>query len=527
MAPQCGEVPSRFAIRSLWVLAGAAVGLLLLSRLVKVSMFFDGGIYATVARNLAEGRGSVWRLHFSETLFPVFSEHPPLMIWLQALGFAVFGDSLAVDKGFSLLTFVLCAALLSGIWMRLHPQDPPMRSAFPFVLVLVLVSGRVDWGFANGLLENLLAVFTLAAVLAVLVAQGPPQHDRPGRRRLLMAVAGLAVSLAVLTKGPVGLFPLATPAIHALVFRQSRVGTVVADTLVMLSVVVLSFGALLSFDAARDAIGRYLDAQLFASLSGGRGRYGGGLDVLRKILGVTGLAIVIVSLLALAGRTLHIAPADAGLQRLRRRRAVFLLVVGLSASLPIGLSPRVANFYFNPSLFFLAGGLGVLGAPYLLAILARLGEGWARGLFAGSLAALLGSAVVVVLQIGRPGTDERPIAQAAAIGRVACPSGVGCDLNLAACGEVWEDWALHTYLQRHHRISMARAADRDTTFVLTTRDCRTAPGYTDTGIDVSPYRLLKRDAGPPAQSSDAFRRVVARETIVLDTAVRRPGIARE
>lgn len=496
MNPGARGLPPALAIRSLWLIAAAAVGALLLARLVRVSMFFDGGIYASVARNLAEGRGGVWRLHFSDALFPVFSEHPPLMMWLQALAFSTFGDGIAVEKGFSLLTFVICAVLLFRLWLRLHDRDPAMRLAFPLALVLVLVSGRLAWGFANGLLENLVAVFSLTAVLAILVAQGASPRRAPGRRALLMATAGVAVSLSMLTKGPVGLFPLATPAIHWLVFRQSPLRSVVADTLVMLSVIVAFFGALLSFDASREAIGRYLDAQLFASLSGDRGRDGGGPYVVRKILGINGYALLVVALLALAGRRVLGAAEDAGLRRLRWQRAAFLLLVGLSASLPIGLSPRVANFYFNPSLFFFGSGLAVLGAPYLLAVLARLNARQAKRLFVGALAAVLASAAVVARDFGRPGADERTIAQAAAIGQTVCPSGARCGASLAACGEIWEDWALHTYLQRHFRLGMARAADLDATFLLTQPGCPAAPGTTDTGVDVSPYRLLKRN-GPP------------------------------
>ena len=43
-------------------------------------MFIDGLYYATIARNLSEGIGSLWFLHFTETSFNIFHEHPPLAI---------------------------------------------------------------------------------------------------------------------------------------------------------------------------------------------------------------------------------------------------------------------------------------------------------------------------------------------------------------------------------------------------------------------------------------------------------------
>lgn len=486
--------------RPLWLLAAAAVALLSLAQLVQVSMFFDGGIYATVARNLAIGRGEPWRLHFSDTLFPLFSEHAPLMMWLQALGFVVFGDHIAVEKGFSLAMFAIALVLLHRIWSTLHADDPTMRAAFPFAVVLLLVSGRVGWGFANGMLENPLTVFTLAAVLAILVARGDAARDRPALRWALMAAAGVAVVLAVLTKGPVGLFPLATPALHWIVFRRSALRTVIVDTLVMAAVVGLAFGALWSVEAAREAINRYLDAQLRSSLSGQRGRYGGGLLVVPKLLGINGTAIVIVSLLWVAGRRRVPGAAEAALRPARRRRAAFLLLVALSASLPIGLSPRVSNFYFNPSVCFYASCLATLGAPTLMAALAGLGARGRTLLTAGASLALLAAVVVVVRNVGTPGVDARTIAQAAAIAARACPGpdapdATRCRTTIAACGPVWEDWALHTYLQRVHRLSLAKAAEVEATLVVTDAGCPVAPGYRDTGVDVAPYRLLERTPG--------------------------------
>jgi 4-amino-4-deoxy-L-arabinose transferase-like glycosyltransferase len=492
---ESGAVLDPIAIRSLWIFTAAVVSLLLLARLVQVSMFFDGGIYASIARNLAEGRGGAWSLHFSETLFPVFDEHPPLMMWLLAAAFYAFGDSIAVEKCFSLLMFLISAALLFRIWLRLHPDDPSMRLAFPLALVLLLASGGVANSFINGMLENLVTPLSLAAVLAILAAHDSSASGKAGQRFFLMSVAGIAVSLSVLTKGPVGLFPLATPGIHWLVFRQASFKSVVVDSLLMLSVVALFFGALLSFDSSRGAIVRYLEGQLLSSLSGARGRSGGGLGVVRKILMANGLSLVTVALVTIAGWRLRAGLSNDGLQRLRLKRAVFLLVVGLSASLPIGLSPRVSNFYFNPSLFFFTPGFAVLIAPYLLTGLARLSQRHGQLLFAGSLSVLLGSIAIVAFNFGRPGTHERKLAQVYAIKSVVCPSKPDCNLTISACNEVWEDWALHTYLQRFFRISIAKAADSDATYMVANDSCRAVTGFRDTGINVSPYFLMQRLPG--------------------------------
>ena len=52
-------MPSRTVMNAVWLLLLGAICLQIIVQLVHVSMFFDGGIYATLARNLAEGRGSM------------------------------------------------------------------------------------------------------------------------------------------------------------------------------------------------------------------------------------------------------------------------------------------------------------------------------------------------------------------------------------------------------------------------------------------------------------------------------------
>jgi hypothetical protein len=46
-------------------------------------MFVDGLIYATISKNLSAGLGSFWHLHFTDSIFPVFSTHPPLSFGLE------------------------------------------------------------------------------------------------------------------------------------------------------------------------------------------------------------------------------------------------------------------------------------------------------------------------------------------------------------------------------------------------------------------------------------------------------------
>ncbi|QLF71719.1 glycosyltransferase family 39 protein (plasmid) [Peteryoungia desertarenae] len=485
-------MPSRTVMNAVWLFLLGAICLQILVQLVHVSMFFDGGIYATLARNLAEGRGSMWAPYLSDTLFPTFAEHPPLMFWLQAIGFQLFGDSIAVEKGFSFLTFILCALLLFQIWKRLNKDDVLVQAGFPFALMLALIAGRVNWGFANGLLDNLLAVFTLTAVLLLVVAYDRPAPIASVRRLALVSAAGLAICMSLMTKGPVGLFPLAVPAIDWLVFRRQSFLAMVIDSLVIALVIGLFLGLLYAFDPSREALGRYVSAQLVSSLSGARGHYGGGLYVFRKILGVNGYSLAILAAAAFAAWRWKLGKNAPEKTRTRLKRAAFLILVGMSASLPIGLSPRVANFYFNTSLLLYSAGFAILVAPVFMDGLSRLREHQSKFLGFGSLLFFVASILLVVANIGRPGADARTIEQAALIEEFVCSDETNCRPLISACQNAWQDWALHTYMQRFYKISIAKQADVDADFVIADETCSSLPGHKDTGIDISPYLLLER-----------------------------------
>lgn len=490
--PSGPQTPSRKVVTSLWILLAASVCSLLLVKLVQLSFYFDGGIYAGVARNMAEGVGSAWSPYFSQTLFPVFAEHPPFMMWVESLGFMVFGDTIAVEKSFSLLTFAVAGVLLFKMWMRLHDGDVVMQRAAPIALFMVLIAGRMKWGFANGMLENQLIIFTLSAVLLIVTAYDRRLGVSSLSRVSLIACAGLAISLAVFTKGPVGLFPLATPAIYWFCFRRPSFAAVVLDSLILVAIVVLLFLVLWSFDASREATQRYLAAQLLPSLAGDRGNFGGGLSAVRNLIGVNGYSFAITALVLVVFRRWNMAVPDAVLRKKRMQSAAFLLLVGCSASFPILASPRVTNFYFNPSLPYFSTGFCVLCAPVLLGGLSRLGERWQNRLWIASSVFLAASVVIVGLNFGRMGGDKRVIENASAIAEAVCgASKTACRQTVSACGKVWEDWPLHTYLQRYYKVSMAPEPSAAIKYLVADESCQLDSTYAATGVKLFPYRLLQ------------------------------------
>lgn len=449
----------------LWLLLSVVLSLHFLPRLLTQSMFFDGLIYASIARNLAGGDGSLWHLRFSETLFPDFAEHPPLGIWLQAAAFRVFGDTLAVEKSLALLQLALGGGLLFAIVKRLLRGRGDAHCIAILSLVLALVAGRLSWTFANNMLESTLTLFALVAVYLGIAAC---EAESRGRRAGLAGMAGLCVAAALLAKGPVGLFPLAAIGLYWLVYRRPSLPEALLLTAAMVAGLALVLFGLWQIDAGRAYLSRYAEQQVFSSLSGARGETGGRLHAMKTLLRMLAypllLAALAVPLRRLArGRGRQVRPEDrAG------KAGWFLLLVGLSASLPILASPRVWSFYFTPSLPFYGAAIAVWIAPAALGGLAALDARPLRLLRGGLLVVAVIAAGFGLSRFGAPGEDAGLIEAAAAVAEAACPVGRPCAAVVSTCPVVWQDWQLHGYLQRHHRIALkegTRAAKPDSIFI--------------------------------------------------------------
>ncbi len=196
-----------------YALVAGAFAVLTIPRMAQIGMFLDGVIYAAIARNLSEGIGTFWFPSYTSTL-PVFHDHPPLAFGLQGAAFAIVGDHVAVERVYSILMGGLVALLMVLIW-RSTVRD----STYDWLpVVFWLLPAGVTWSVANNMLETTQTVFTTLAVLAFVRSLESARASYGWA-----SVAGLSVLGAVLTKGPVGLFPLAAPVILALVMRHHTV----------------------------------------------------------------------------------------------------------------------------------------------------------------------------------------------------------------------------------------------------------------------------------------------------------------
>ena len=93
-------MPDRDGVRQLgWWLALLVAAGFLLPRLASWGTYVDGTLYATIARNMAEGRGASWDPFYTECIHQHFSDHPPLGLILNGQPFSAI---------FNLVLIVFC-----------------------------------------------------------------------------------------------------------------------------------------------------------------------------------------------------------------------------------------------------------------------------------------------------------------------------------------------------------------------------------------------------------------------------------
>jgi 4-amino-4-deoxy-L-arabinose transferase-like glycosyltransferase len=167
---------------------------------------YDDAAYAHEARNILQS-GDWWTLNLNGS--PDFDK-PPLFIWLLALSFKIFGitDVAAKVPGviFGWATIVLVYFLAREIF--LDDEDNKWLAAFS---MLCLATTQYFLKYSSHAMTDV--PFTFFFTLAVYF------YLRGLKNGIFLLASGAAVGLAMLTRSPMGFFPLAIIVFH-LVFRR-------------------------------------------------------------------------------------------------------------------------------------------------------------------------------------------------------------------------------------------------------------------------------------------------------------------
>ncbi|HEY2894547.1 MAG TPA: glycosyltransferase family 39 protein [Pirellulales bacterium] len=455
-------------------------------------MSLDGITYAAIARNMAEGLGSFWKPAYTATLLPEFFEQPPLAIGLQSLAFRVVGDQWWLERLYSVLTAIPTAVFVALIWRQVFRQTESVKQFAWLPIVLWILMPSWFWIYRHNFLENTLTVFTTAAVYAILRA-----CESSKRSWVWATLAGLAIVAAVGSKGPVGLFPLATPLLAQLTLRCCAPRRFAGVQVVLLTVLAIALGLVLANPPAREFLTRYFHQQIVDSLQGQRetndspvGRFQLVVDLCWDL----GLSFAVAFLVRWpVRRQVTLLGADEV-----RPATRFFLLSALSASLPIMISPKQSAYYAAASWPLYCLALAAWCAPAAESVARAASAKFALERFF-TLTWRAAAVLALLITAGAPLWWKHPLRDGelmADVDRLA--QIVGEHQTIAVGPELQREWSLQAYLFRRHYISVAVAGVCQ--FRLEAAEVPPATSDPSVAAGLSQFRLYRLAGSKPAPS---------------------------
>ncbi|MFK7808165.1 MAG: ArnT family glycosyltransferase [Saprospiraceae bacterium] len=459
--------------------------ILFVAELLEKSMFIDGVWYAVISNNLANGVGSFWQPQFSSTIFSEFHEHPPLIFGIQALFFKLFGNHFLTERIFSAVLYILLALTITSLWRKALPKTASYRYLI-FLPLILWQANIVNYFFlpAN-LLDTPLAILSALAIYSLWIS------TRSKNPLSYLILAGVILGLSILTKGVTGLFPLAFILLHWVLFRPYDWKNMVVRSLMVVASLTLFFAILFLFiPSSVDSLKKYLDVQLLASLSGERRLYyyqTNRLYIIGQLFWALLPMISFSLVIVLLEKALRLNPVVN--KRLNKRTALLFILIGLSASLPIMISPRQALPYLIPSLVYFSLAVGVWTAPKVEALLK-----WLRSrqfpfikiieLSAFSLC-FLGSFLIIKNFDTSNNRDLEVIEDAKTIGNLTGPNQI--------ISSTTYDMYISGYLMRFHNINLD-TVNREYQYLITKKEePLTSPKFNIVAVETNKYLIYKRN----------------------------------
>ena len=420
-----------------WLLLIGLFLILVSKSLLTEGMFFDGVTYASISRNMAEGQGTFWNPHYTQTLYPEFRQHPPLVLGMEALAFKAFGDHLWVEKAYSVLMFLLSGLFIALIWKRTTNN---IRWAW-LPLLFWLAMPLVTWCATNNMLENTMSVFVLLSVYLMIVG-----YQR--NRKIWLILAALALLLAFLTKGFTGLFPLVFPILYC-AFDQKRkwIQGPIDSLILLVSMAVFAGIMFLAFPKSLPYLKDYIQLQVI----------GGGLHettvssrfyivfcLLQQLIApfVIVLALVICKAKNKVNNKVFEFPLD------KSWFSIFL-ILGLLGVFPIMVSVKQRDFYMLAALPFFALACGHITLSMVTLWLPKMPPKVYKWISFVAAGVVLIGLVLNIVHFGKYGRDEALIEEVKA--QIAAADG---KTIIEITPEEYTQWAKHAYYMRYGKISL-------------------------------------------------------------------------
>jgi 4-amino-4-deoxy-L-arabinose transferase-like glycosyltransferase len=460
---------------ALLLLAAGICAALLLPALFMDGMFSDGTQYAAVSRNFAEGSGTFWSPHYTQTLFPVFTEQPPLMFFLQGLFFKLFGNSMYTERVYCAVAALITAILLMRTWKLITKEN---NSSW-YALLLWFTSPVIFYTYTENLEEGTMTVFVILAFNAVLKGLASGQHRH-------WLIAGGWLLAAGLTKGVQGMFLLSAPFWAWIILKQGTSKQFLTRSALIAALPALFAVVALLTPVIRDSIGEYFASRFTKTFSGETAHSRSHFHMLFELLIDALPAIALTVIMLIAGRK---TPMLGVSWHGKKRMIFFLLACGFSGILPLLVTLEQRGFYLATPLPLLLLALALLAQPVALRLThaVRGRSVLARALTAAGVLVIAGVLVLTGLLAGTPRRDAQKIA---ALHEIAAITGE--DQIVRSTDALNSDWGFIAYGQRYHRLSFTEQNRPELAWLITEKGADPGAEYAAVPLQTPLYDLFRR-----------------------------------
>lgn len=417
------------------------VSLIFLPRLFSLDQFFDGVMYAAIARNFAAGEGSLFRLFYHHG-YHFFWDHPPLAIWLHSLFYRVFGDFFVLDRIYGYAMTFCSVYVMAKIWFRLVPN---YKSIVWWPIFLFFIQALTWWTSVNNMLELTMGFFTLASVYFWIYSF---TNNKKWETQVLSLLALFANVLALLAKGPVGLFPIVTPLLLLMTGKKTK--SFVTACVGAFGLGALLVGLLSQFlpDQANEYLRTYFEIQVLGNLEDrGHTEFNYRRSVFRSLINNL-LPLIAICIIQIKRKSEKIESCSVWF-----KWSLFFLTLGVSASFPIAFSHKQSGYYLYPSTFFYGLATAFFSMPLAVSLDKFVSSRAVikKRLVAGGYVILFASCVLAIAA-PRKFDQRREFVYDLAPYLVNLDS--TSEKKVSLCGkELYGDWAAMAYGQRFFRMS--------------------------------------------------------------------------
>jgi len=451
------------------------VSIILLSTLVKEGMFMDGLIYSTISRNISLGIGSLWYPKFTETIYPIFNEHPPLVFGIQSLFFKLLGTSIYTERFYSFFTAIVTLFLIKKIWFLLFTDNTKHLWWYP--VLLWIITPVVFWSYSNNMLECTMGIFTMLGVffsIKYLKTESKIKY-------IYLFLISISIVLGFLSKGFPALFPLTTIAIYWLIFKKPKFTNTLLSSLSILFIVIIIFYLIMLNTNVYNNLSTYFSSQVMESISGSRNPGSRMFIIIRMMRELLPMFIfsTIIILISTKFKIRSIIKLE------NNKIFFFSLFIGLSASLPVAISPKQMGFYIIPAFPFFAIAFASISVSYLKKWIQKIKK--LKILKISTLVFVIILASTIYFSFGEYSRDKKSITDIKKLGNI-----IPENTKVSVYIDFYQNWGFISYLYRYDFISIDRDNINRPYYLMTKDKQMPEKNYKKVDVKFNEFDLYKK-----------------------------------